>query len=143
MCISCRCCVLWSAALADLSHAWVQVTVHAANAILRHNVGIKCATITPDEPRVQEFGLKQMWPSPNETIRSILKGTTFREPIVVKNVARLVPGWTKPIIVGRHAFGDQCEATDLQIPGPGHLTLVYTPEGGAPQHHQVRNLMTQ
>lgn len=87
---------------------------------------------------MEEFGLKKMWRSPNGTIRNILNGTVFREPIVTKNVPRLVPGWTMPIVVGRHAFGDQYKATDLQIPGPGKLTLTFTPEGGAPEHHEVR-----
>lgn len=115
----------------------MQVTIDAAHAIRKHGVGIKCATITPDEQRVEEFGLKKMWRSPNGTIRNILNGTVFREPIVTKNVPRLVPGWTMPIVVGRHAFGDQYKATDLQIPGPGKLTLTYTPEGGSPEHHEV------
>jgi isocitrate dehydrogenase len=114
-----------------------QVTIDAANAIKKYNVGIKCATITPDEARVEEFKLKKMWKSPNGTIRNILNGTVFREPIVIKNIPRLVPGWTKPIVVGRHAFGDQYRATDLVIPGPGKLQLVYTPEGGQPQVHDV------
>lgn len=116
----------------------MQITVDAAHAIRKHGVGIKCATITPDEQRVEEFGLKKMWRSPNGTIRNILNGTVFREPIVTKNVPRLVPGWTMPIVVGRHAFGDQYKATDLQIPGPGKLTLTFTPEGGASEHHEVR-----
>ena len=115
-----------------------QVTIDAAHAIRKHNVGIKCATITPDEARVEEFGLKKMWRSPNGTIRNILNGTVFREPIVTKNVPRLVPGWTKPIVVGRHAFGDQYKATDLVIPGPGKLTLTYTPANGSPETHEVR-----
>ncbi len=97
-----------------------QVTVDAANAIKQHGVGVKCATITPDEARVEEFGLKKMWRSPNGTIRNILGGVIFREPIVISNVPRLVPGWTKPIIIGRHAFGDQYRATDVKIPGAGH-----------------------
>jgi isocitrate dehydrogenase len=110
-----------------------QVTVDAANAIKRHGVGVKCATITPDEARVEEFGLKKMWKSPNGTIRNILGGVIFREPIVMSNVPRLVPGWTKPIIIGRHAFGDQYRATDLVIPGEGTLTLTFTPtDGGDP-----------
>ena len=100
-----------------------QVTVDAANAIKEHGVGVKCATITPDEARVEEFGLKKMWVSPNGTIRNILGGVIFREPIIMQNVPRLVPGWTKPIVVGRHAFGDQYRATDLKIPGEGTLTL--------------------
>jgi isocitrate dehydrogenase len=108
-----------------------QVTVDAANAIKRHGVGVKCATITPDEARVEEFGLKQMWRSPNGTIRNILGGVIFREPIVISNVPRLVPGWTKPIIIGRHAFGDQYRATDTLIPGAGKLMLSFTPTDGS------------
>ncbi len=108
-----------------------QVTIDAANAIKRHGVGVKCATITPDEARVEEFGLKKMWKSPNGTIRNILGGVIFREPIVMSNVPRLVPGWTKPIIIGRHAFGDQYRATDLVVPGEGTLTLTFTPKDGA------------
>ncbi len=108
-----------------------QVTVDAANAIQRHGVGVKCATITPDEARVEEFGLKQMWKSPNGTIRNILGGVIFREPIIMQNVPRLVPGWTKPIVVGRHAFGDQYRATDLTVPGEGTLTLTFTPKDGS------------
>ena len=107
-----------------------QVTVDAANAIARHGVGVKCATITPDEARVAEFGLKKMWRSPNGTIRNILGGVIFREPIVIKNIPRLVPGWTKPIIVGRHAHGDQYKATDFKVPGPGKLTVSFVPDGG-------------
>ena len=107
-----------------------QVTVDAANAIKECGVGIKCATITPDELRVKEFNLKQMWKSPNGTIRNILDGTVFREPIVIKNIPRLVPNWTAPIIVGRHAFGDQYRATDTVIKGKGKLTMSFTPEGG-------------
>ncbi len=107
-----------------------QVTVDAANAIKEHGVGVKCATITPDEARVEEFGLKQMWRSPNGTIRNILGGVIFREPIVISNVPRLVPGWTQPIIIGRHAFGDQYRATDTRIPGAGKLMLTFTPSNG-------------
>ncbi|KAA9041508.1 isocitrate dehydrogenase (NADP(+)) [Ginsengibacter hankyongi] len=107
-----------------------QVTIDAANAIKECGVGIKCATITPDELRVKEFKLKQMWKSPNGTIRNILDGTVFREPIVIKNIPRLVPNWTAPIIVGRHAFGDQYRATDTVIKGKGKLTMSFTPEGG-------------
>jgi len=107
-----------------------QVTVDSAEATRQHGVAVKCATITPDEARVQEFGLKQMWKSPNGTIRNILGGVIFREPIVISNIPRLVPGWTKPIIIGRHAFGDQYRATDLVVPGPGTLTLSFQPEGG-------------
>ncbi|MFT8396083.1 NADP-dependent isocitrate dehydrogenase [Propionibacterium sp.] len=108
-----------------------QVTVDAAHAIQRTGVGVKCATITPDEARVKEFGLKKMWRSPNGTIRNILGGVIFREPIVISNVPRLVPGWTKPIVIGRHAFGDQYRATDVKIPGAGTVTLTYTPEDGS------------
>ncbi len=107
-----------------------QITIDAANAIKEHGVGVKCATITPDEARVEEFGLKKMWRSPNGTIRNILGGVVFREPIVIDNVPRLVPGWTHPIVVGRHAFGDQYRATDTLIPGPGKLRLVYEGEDG-------------
>ena len=115
-----------------------QVTVDAANAIKRYGVGVKCATITPDEARVREFGLKQMYPSPNGTIRNILGGVIFREPIVIANIPRLVPGWTKPIVIGRHAFADQYRATDLVVPGEGKLTLTYTPsDGGQPVEMQV------
>jgi isocitrate dehydrogenase len=108
-----------------------QVTVEAANAIKRYGVGVKCATITPDEARVKEFSLKQMYRSPNGTIRNILGGVIFREPIVISNIPRLVPGWTKPIVIGRHAFGDQYRATDLVVPGEGKLTLTYTPTNGS------------
>ncbi|MFC4531393.1 NADP-dependent isocitrate dehydrogenase [Sphaerisporangium dianthi] len=108
-----------------------QVTVDAANAIKQYGVGVKCATITPDEARVEEFGLKKMWKSPNGTIRNILGGVIFREPIIMSNVPRLVPGWTKPIVVGRHAFGDQYRATDLKVPGEGKLTLTFTPKDGS------------
>ena len=108
-----------------------QVTVDAAHAIKKHGVGIKCATITPDEARVSEFNLKEMWKSPNGTIRNILGGVIFREPIICKNVPRLVPGWTKPIVVGRHAFGDQYKATDFKFPGKGTLTIKFVGEDGA------------
>ncbi len=108
-----------------------QVTIDAAEAIKRHGVGVKCATITPDEARVTEFGLKKMWRSPNGTIRNILGGVIFREPIVMQNIPRLVPGWTKPIVIGRHAFGDQYRATDLVIPGGGTLTMTFTPKDGS------------
>ncbi len=108
-----------------------QITVDAANAIKEHGVGVKCATITPDEARVEEFGLKRMYRSPNGTIRNILGGVIFREPIVISNVPRLVPGWTKPIIIGRHAFGDQYRATDTRIPGDGMLTLSFQPNDGS------------
>ncbi|GIH63604.1 NADP-dependent isocitrate dehydrogenase [Microbispora siamensis] len=108
-----------------------QVTIDAANAIKQYGVGVKCATITPDEARVEEFGLKKMWKSPNGTIRNILGGVIFREPIIMSNIPRLVPGWTKPIVVGRHAFGDQYRATDLKIPGEGTLTLTFTPKDGS------------
>ncbi|SFO95732.1 isocitrate dehydrogenase (NADP) [Geodermatophilus dictyosporus] len=115
-----------------------QVTVDSANAIKQHGVGVKCATITPDEARVEEFGLKKMWRSPNGTIRNILGGVIFREPIIMQNVPRLVPGWTKPIVVGRHAFGDQYRATDFTFPGEGTLTLTFTPkDGGEPIEHEV------
>ena len=107
-----------------------RITVDAANAIKRHGVGVKCATITPDEARVEEFGLKKMWLSPNGTIRNILGGTVFRQPIICSNVPRLVPGWTRPIVIGRHAFGDQYRATDFVVPGPGTLTVRFEPEGG-------------
>jgi len=110
-----------------------RITVQAAEAIKQHGVGVKCATITPDEARVKEFGLKEMYSSPNGTIRNILGGVIFREPIVIDNVPRLVPGWTKPIVIGRHAFGDQYRATDMLVPGEGSLTLTYTPkDGGEP-----------
>jgi isocitrate dehydrogenase len=108
-----------------------QITVDAANAIKRYGVGVKCATITPDEARVEEFGLKEMYRSPNGTIRNILGGVIFREPIVIANVPRLVPGWTKPIVIGRHAFGDQYRATDLVVPGEGSLTMTFTPKDGS------------
>jgi len=108
-----------------------QVTIDAAHAILEYGVGVKCATITPDEARVDEFGLKKMWKSPNGTIRNILGGVIFREPIIMSNIPRLVPTWTKPIIVGRHAFGDQYRATDFKVPGPGTLTMTFTPADGS------------
>jgi len=115
-----------------------QVTIDAANAIKKYNVGIKCATITPDEARVKEFNLKKMWLSPNGTIRSILGGTVFREPIICKNIPKLVPGWTAPIIIGRHAFGDQYKATDFIAPGPGKFEMVFTPAaGGEKQTYHV------
>ncbi|MEO5877598.1 MAG: NADP-dependent isocitrate dehydrogenase [Streptosporangiaceae bacterium] len=114
-----------------------QVTIDAANAIKQYGVGVKCATITPDEARVEEFGLKKMWRSPNGTIRNILGGVVFREPIVVSNVPKLVPGWIKPIIIGRHAHGDQYRATDFVVPGPGVVTMTYTPEGGEPVQYEV------
>jgi len=107
-----------------------QITIDAAEAIKRHGVGVKCATITPDEARVKEFNLKQMWKSPNGTIRNILGGTIFREPIICKNVPRLIPGWTKPIVIGRHAFGDQYRATDFVVPGPGKLTVTFVGKDG-------------
>ena len=117
-----------------------QVTIDAANAILKHGVGVKCATITPDEARVKEFGLKRMYPSPNGTIRNILGGTVFREPIVCSNVPRLVPGWTQPIVIGRHAYGDQYKATDFVVPGPGKLTMTFAPaDGSAPVTREVFN----
>ncbi|MDJ0948677.1 MAG: NADP-dependent isocitrate dehydrogenase [Alphaproteobacteria bacterium] len=114
-----------------------QITVEAANAIKEYGVGVKCATITPDEARVEEFNLKKMWRSPNGTIRNILGGTVFREPIVCKNVPRLVPGWTEPIIIGRHAFGDQYRATDLVVPGEGKLTLTFEGKNGETVEHEV------
>lgn len=114
-----------------------QVTVDAAKAIREHGVGIKCATITPDEARVEEFGLKQMWRSPNGTIRNILDGTVFREPIVIKNIPRLVPNWTAPICIGRHAFGDQYRATDMVIKGKGKLTIKFEGENGETVEHEV------
>jgi isocitrate dehydrogenase len=107
-----------------------QVTIDSANAIKKYGVGVKCATITPDEARVEEFGLKKMWKSPNGTIRNILGGTVFREPIICQNVPRLVPGWEKPMVIGRHAFGDQYRATDFKVPGPGKLTMTYVPDNG-------------
>jgi len=107
-----------------------QITIDAANAIKEHGVGVKCATITPDEERVEEFKLKQMWRSPNGTIRNILGGTVFREPILCSNIPRLVPGWTKPIVIGRHAFGDQYRATDFVVPGSGKLTMTFQPDDG-------------
>jgi len=115
-----------------------QVTIDSANATAKHGVAVKCATITPDEARVEEFGLKKMWKSPNGTIRNILGGVIFREPIIISNIPRLVPGWTKPIVVGRHAFGDQYRATDVKVPGAGSLTLTFTPkDGSAPMELNV------
>jgi isocitrate dehydrogenase len=115
-----------------------QVTIDSANAIKKHGVGVKCATITPDEARVTEFGLKKMWRSPNGTIRNILGGVIFREPIIISNIPRLVPSWTKPIVIGRHAHGDQYAATDFVVPGPGTVTMTYTPDGeGEPMQFQV------
>ncbi|WP_374210613.1 NADP-dependent isocitrate dehydrogenase [Dermatobacter hominis] len=115
-----------------------QITIDAANAIKEFGVGVKCATITPDEARVEEFGLKKMWRSPNGTIRNILGGVVFREPIICSNIPRLVPGWTKPIVIGRHAHGDQYKATDLKIPGAGTITLTYTPaDGSEPMEFEV------
>jgi isocitrate dehydrogenase len=115
-----------------------QVTIDSAHAIQKYGVGVKCATITPDEARVEEFGLKKMWKSPNGTIRNILGGTVFREPIICSNVPRLVPGWTKPICIGRHAFGDQYRATDFLTKGRGKLTITFTPEDGSePISHDV------
>src|SRR3984893_832554 len=108
-----------------------QITIDSANAAQKYGVGVKCATITPDEARVKEFGLKKMWPSPNGTIRNILDGTVFREPIICRNVPRLVPSWTGPIIIGRHAYGDQYRATDFVVPGPGELTITFTPAGSS------------
>ncbi|MDZ4737425.1 MAG: NADP-dependent isocitrate dehydrogenase [Rhodospirillaceae bacterium] len=115
-----------------------QITIDAANAIAKYGVGVKCATITPDEARVEEFKLKKMWKSPNGTIRNILGGTVFRQPIICRNVPRLVPGWTLPIVIGRHAFGDQYRATEMKIPGKGRLTMRFEPEGaGAPVELEV------
>src|SRR5215208_5418100 len=115
-----------------------QVTVDAANATKEHGVAVKCATITPDEARVEEFGLKKMWKSPNGTIRNILGGVVFREPIIISNIPRLVPGWTKPIIIGRHAHADQYRATDFKVPGAGTLTMTYAPtDGGDPIEYEV------
>jgi isocitrate dehydrogenase len=116
-----------------------KVTIEAAEAIKKYNVGIKCATITPDEKRVEEFKLKQMWKSPNGTIRNILDGTVFREPIIIKNIPRLVPGWTKPIVIGRHAYGDQYRATDAVIKGKGTLKMSFTDEAGKTQEWEVHN----
>jgi len=116
-----------------------QVTIDGAEAIRKTGVGIKCATITPDEARVKEFGLKKMWKSPNGTIRNILGGTVFREPILIKSIPRLVPGWTQPICIGRHAYGDQYRATDFRTKGRGKLTITFTPEKGKPEVHEVFN----
>jgi isocitrate dehydrogenase len=117
-----------------------QVTIDSALAIKRHGVGVKCATITPDEARVEEFGLKKMWLSPNGTIRNILGGVVFREPIIISNIPRLVPGWTKPIVIGRHAHGDQYKAANFKVPGAGKVTITFTPEdGSAPIEHLVAN----
>ena len=118
-----------------------RITIDAANAIKKHGVGVKCATITTDEARVKEFGLKKMWKSPNGTIRNILGGTIFRAPIIMSNVPRLVPGWKKPIVIGRHAFGDQYRATDFKVPGAGTVTLTFTPDDGSePIQHEVVRL---
>ena len=115
-----------------------QITVDSAEAIKKYGVGVKCATITPDEGRVEEFGLKKMWRSPNGTIRNILGGTVFRQPIICENVPRLVPGWTQPIVIGRHAFGDQYRATDFKVPGPGKLTMTFQPaDGGEAKTYDV------
>ncbi|TFC42760.1 NADP-dependent isocitrate dehydrogenase [Cryobacterium sp. TMT1-21] len=115
-----------------------QITIDSAHAIQKHGVGVKCATITPDEARVEEFGLKKMWASPNGTIRNILGGTIFREPIIISNIPRLVPGWNKPIIIGRHAFGDQYKATNFRFEGEGTLSMTFTPkDGGEPQSFEV------
>ena len=117
-----------------------QITIDSANATAKYGVAVKCATITPDEARVKEFNLKKMYPSPNGTIRNILGGTIFREPIVIKNVPRLVPGWTKPIVIGRHAYGDQYRAVDFVVPGPGKVTITFTPaDGGQPVTREVHN----
>src|SRR3978361_1675009 len=115
-----------------------QITVDAANAIKKHGAGVKCATITPDEARVEEFGLKEMYRSPNGTIRNILGGVIFREPIVISNIPRLVPGWTKPIVIGRHAHGDQYRSQHFVVPGPGTVTISYSPsDGGEPLEFEV------
>lgn len=115
-----------------------QVTIDSAHAIQKHGVGVKCATITPDEARVKEFGLKQMWKSPNGTIRNILGGVIFREPIIISNVPRVVPNWTKPIVIGRHAFGDQYKATDFLVPSAGNVTMTFTPDdGGKPVEYEI------
>ena len=115
-----------------------QVTIDSANAIKKYGVGVKCATITPDEARVEEFGLKKMWKSPNGTVRNILGGVIFREPIIISNIPRLVPGWTKPIVIGRHAHADQYKATDFVVPGPGTVTMTYTPDdAGEPMQFEV------
>ena len=115
-----------------------KVTVEAAEAIKKYGVGVKCATITPDEARVREFGLKKMWKSPNGTIRNIIGGTIFRQPIICRNIPRLVSGWNRPIVIGRHAFGDQYKATDFLVPGPGTLKIIFEPEGGGePISHEV------
>ncbi len=115
-----------------------QVTIDSAHAIAKHGVGVKCATITPDEARVEEFGLKEMWKSPNGTVRNILGGVIFREPIIISNIPRLVPGWTKPIVIGRHAHGDQYKAQNFKVPGAGVVTITYTPEdGSAPMEFEV------
>jgi isocitrate dehydrogenase len=119
-----------------------QVTIDAANAIKQHGVGVKCATITPDEARVKEFSLKKMWKSPNGTIRNILGGVIFREPIVISNIPRLIPGWTDPIVVGRHAFGDQYKATDFKVPGKGKLTIRWQGEDGEVIEHDVFDFPT-
>ena len=116
-----------------------EITINAANAIKKYGVGVKCATITPDEARVEEFNLKQMWKSPNGTIRNILGGVVFRAPIICKNVPRLVPGWTDPIVIGRHAFGDQYKATDFLFPGKGKLTIKFEPENGEVIEKEVFN----
>ncbi len=117
-----------------------KVTIEAAEAIKKYGVGVKCATITPDEARVKEFGLKKMWKSPNGTIRNIIGGTVFRQPIICNNIPRLVPGWKKPIVIGRHAFGDQYRATDFLVPGPGKLTMTFQPaDGGEAITHEVFN----
>ena len=117
-----------------------QITIDSANATKQYGVAVKCATITPDEARVEEFGLKRMYRSPNGTIRNIVGGTIFREPIVIQNIPRLVPGWTKPFVIGRHAYGDQYRATDFLIPGPGRLTMTFEPTGGGdPVIREVMN----
>ncbi|XP_015749652.1 PREDICTED: isocitrate dehydrogenase [NADP] cytoplasmic-like [Acropora digitifera] len=125
-------------------HTDDKVTTEAAEAVKLHSVGIKCATITPDEKRVEEFNLKKMWKSPNGTIRNILGGTVFREAIICKNIPRLVPGWSKPIIIGRHAHADQYKATDFVVPGPGKVEIVYTPaDGSEPVKYLVHNFSNE
>ena len=154
--------IIWQLIKDELIHPWLdidlkyfdlsiesrdktddQITIDAAEAIKEYRVGVKCATITPDEERVKEFKLKKMWRSPNGTIRNILGGTVFRQPIIIKNIPRYVPTWTKPIVIGRHAFGDQYRATDFLIPGPGKLKLVYEPENGEPISKEIYNFRSK
>ena len=154
--------IIWQLIKDELIHPWLdidlkyfdlsiesrdktddQITIDAAEAIKEYRVGVKCTTITPDEERVKEFKLKKMWRSPNGTIRNILGGTVFRQPIIIKNIPRYVPTWTKPIVIGRHAFGDQYRATDFLIPGPGKLKLVYEPENGEPISKEIYNFRSK